>query len=193
MPETSDSDFSWRHYVRANNDELVATYGNLVHRVLTMSHRNFDEAVPKPGDLDAQSVDLLDEAAARFQAAGEQIEARKFRSALGESMALARSANRYVESKEPWKTLKSDSEAAATTLWTSLAVVNCLKTALYPFLPFSSERLHTILGFRDTLHDGGWTWNRDALEAGQHLGKPEPLFAKLDEAIIEQETERIGR
>ena len=192
MPETSDSDFSWREYVRANNDELVATYGNLVHRVLTMSYRNFDAQVPQAGDLDGASTQLLDDAGLRFQEAGANIEACRFRAALRSAMALAQAANRYLDRKAPWQAIKADKPGAATTLWTGLTVINCLKIALYPFLPFSSQKLHEMLGFHGEVQQQGWTWEPDMLKAGQALKEPAPLFAKLDEAIIEHETERIG-
>ena len=192
MPETSDSDFSWREYVRRNNDELVATYGNLVHRVLTMSYRNFDGRVPEPGVLDTPSTELLEEAARRFHATAHGIEACKFRAALLSSMDLARAANAYLERKAPWRALNSDRQDAASTLWVALTVINCLKTALYPFLPFSSQRLHGMLGFDGDLQATGWEWAPDMLRPAQELAEPSPLFAKLDEAIIEKETERIG-
>ncbi len=193
MPETSDSDFSWREYVRGNNDELVATYGNLVHRVLTMSYRNFDGKVPEPGALDFDANDLLAEAERRFRETGENIEVCKFRAALGSSMALAQSANRYLDQKAPWHAMQNDTSDAATTLWVALSVINCLKTALYPFLPFSSERLHGMLGFTGRVQDQGWTWRPDGLKPGQGLESPEPLFVKLDEEIVERETQRIGQ
>ena len=192
MPETSDSDFSWREYVRRNNDELVATYGNLVHRVLTMSYRNFEGRAPEPGDLDPQSKELLAEAARRFDETGRNIEACKFRAALGASMALARAANTYLDRKAPWQAVKNDRPAAATTLWTALTVINCLKTGLSPFLPFSSEKLHRMLGFDGSVQQVGWKWTSDMLKPAQVLATPEPLFAKMDEAIVEEETERIG-
>ncbi len=192
MPETSDSDFSWREYVRRNNDELVATYGNLAHRVLTMSHRNFEGRVPERGELDEQDNQLLDEAANRFDETGENIGLCHFRAGLGSAMALAQAANRYLDQKSPWHSIKTDRGQAATTLWVGLAVINCLKTALYPFLPFSSQKLHGMLGFDDDLATHGWTWDRDAIESGKELRVPEPLFTKLDEAVIERETQRIG-
>ena len=192
MPETSDSDFSWREYVRANNDELVATYGNLVHRVLTMAHRNFDEEVPEPGALDSAAVDLVDEARRRFREVGDSIEICRFRAGLNAAMGLAQATNRYLDHKAPWQTVRSSREDTATTLWVGLTVINCLKTALYPFLPFSSEKLHRMLGFEGGVQDEGWAWEPETLRAGQSLPAPEPLFAKLDEAIVERETQRIG-
>ncbi len=192
MPETSDSDFSWREYVRRNNDELVATYGNLVHRVLTMAYRNYDGRVPPHGDIDDASRALLDEARRGLDEAAEHIEACRFRAALESSMSVARSANAYLDQQRPWSTIRTDRGAAGSALWTCMAVIDCLKVALCPFLPFSSNRLHAMLGFDGDAEHLGWSWSPDTLPVGQALGTPEPLFAKLDEAIAEQETERIG-
>ena len=193
MPETSDSDFSWREYVRSNNDELVATYGNLVHRVLTMTYRNFEGSVPEAGDLDSDSSRLLEEAGRRFGDTGANIEECRFRAALESAMGLAQATNRFLDQKAPWHTIKTDRTTTATTLWTAVTVINCLKTAMYPFLPFSSEKLHSMLGFQGSVEELGWKWEPGTVRASQKLAEPEPLFAKLDEAIVEQETQRIGR
>ena len=193
MPETSDSDFSWREYVRGNNDELVATYGNLVHRVLTMAYRNFDGKVPEPRGLEDIDEDLIQRAHRHFSEAGEHIEACRFRAALQSGMSLAQSANRYLEQKAPWHAMRDDRGGAASSLWVGLAIINCLKTLLYPFLPFSSERLHQMLGLSGGVQDGGWRWQPEALGHGHSLRRPEPLFVKIDEAIVEKEAQRIGR
>ncbi len=192
MPETSDSNFEWREYVRANNNELVGTYGNLVNRVLPLVARNFGGKVPQPGQLDDLSRGLLDSARARFQDTTDNLEACRFRAALQSAMALAQEANRYIDQKAPWTAIRTDREDAATTLWTCLSVINCLKVILYPFLPFSSERLHRLLGFDGSLRDVGWDWQPGALPVGQALATLEPLFVKLDEAVVEQELQRIS-
>ena len=192
LPETSDSDFSWREYVRRNNDELVATYGNLVHRVLSMLNRNFDGALPDPGDLDEVSKGLLGEAQQRFDEAATYLEAVRLRQALQSSMALAQAANRYLDQKEPWRAVRTDKQDAARTLWTTLSVINCLKTTMYPFLPFSSQKLHGMLGFEGDVEDSGWTWDSAAMKPGQQLQRPTPLFQKLDEDVIAAEEQRLN-
>lgn len=194
MPETSDSDFSWAEYVRRNNDELVATFGNLVHRVLTMSYRHFDGAVPNPSPLDAESKALLDEAKRRLAEVGKNIELCRFRAGLADgAMALAQAANRYLDRKAPWRTIKTDAAATATTLWTAMTVINCLKRALYPYLPSSCEKLHTMLGFSGSAAEEGWDWSPEDLKPRQRIQEPSPLFKKLDESIAEREMVRIGR
>ena len=192
MPETSDSDFSWREYVRRNNDELVATYGNLVHRVLTMVSRNFDGVVPEPGEHDELSAALLGEARERFDRTTASLEAVRLRLALNTAMGLAQAANRYLEQAAPWRSVREDRTKAGAALWTGLAVIDCLKTLLYPFIPFSSERLHTMLGFDGSVTEAGWAWDPAATVPGRRIGRPEPLFAKLDEAMAESETQRLG-
>ena len=192
MPETSDSDFSWREYVRRNNDELVATYGNLVHRVLTMVNRNFDGVVPDPGEPDEASAALLDEARERFAQATANLEAVRLRLALNTAMGLAQAANRYLEQAAPWRAVREDRAKAGAALWTGLAVIDCLKTLLYPFIPFSSQRVHAMLGFEGSVKDAGWTWDPAATVPGRRIGHAEPLFTKLDEALAESETQRLG-
>jgi len=193
MPETSDSDFSWREYVRANNEELVSTYGNLVHRVLTFTYKNFDARVPKPGNLDEISEGLISEARSRLEQVAESIALCRFREALNTVMGLAQECNRYLDKKEPWKTIKENRSEAATTLWVSMTVINGLKTMFYPFLPFSSEKLHLMLGFHGSPMDNGWNWDPEILISGQKLGTPEPLFHKLDEDLVQHEAKKMDR
>jgi methionyl-tRNA synthetase len=114
--------------------------------------------------------------------------------AIGQAMSLAQDANRYLNDKAPWKTLKEDRDSTATVLWVALSVIGCLKVVLSPFLPFSSARLHGMMGFSGDVDGGGWSWSAttDFLPPGQQLAKPAPLYTKLDEAVAEQETARLG-
>jgi len=191
MPENGDTDFSWREFFRRNNDELVATYGNLVHRVLTFSYRNFDGCVPQPGELDEPSQKLMAKAEETLNTVGELISRCRFKQGVMAAMALAQEANRYLDDKSPWKIIKEDKEAAATALYVALGVISALKTALYPFLPFSSQKLHGLLGFEGTIEDEGWKLRLPT--GGQKLGEPEPLFTKLDDKLIDEETARLGQ
>ena len=106
-------------------------------------------------------------------------------------MSLAQEANRYLDDKAPWKTIKEDRDSAATAISTVLGVICCLKTVLYPFLPFSSERLHRLLGFEGGVEEKGWTFAIP--QAKQRLAPPEHLFAKLDDEIVATETAKLER
>jgi methionyl-tRNA synthetase len=191
MPEGGDTDFSWREFVRRNNDELVATYGNLVNRVLTFVYRNFEGSVPTPGELDGHSQDIIEEAKEILANMDTLLAQCHFKQAIMAGMSLAQEANRYLDIKSPWKVIKEDKQAAADSLYVALYAISCLKTALYPFLPFSSQTVHEYLGFEGKVEDYGWKPNPPL--PGQKLLEPKPLFVKLDDKLIEEETARLGK
>jgi len=190
MPETGDTNFSWREFVRRNNDELLATYGNLVHRVLSLTYRHFDGCVPVPAELDETSQALLRRAESSLHSADNLLYHCRFREAIRAAMSLAQETNRYLEEKSPWKTVKEDRQGCATTLFVALSVISCLKTIMYPFLPFSSQKLHHLLGFEGLVKEEGWGFH--AVSPGQKLARPEPLFTKLEERVVAEETGRLG-
>jgi len=190
MPETGDTDFSWREFVRRNNDELVATYGNLVQRVLTFVYRSFDGCVPMSGELDSRSQALLNKAKDTLNTMDGLLYHCHFKEAIRSAMSLAQEANRYLDEKSPWKTIKQDRQASATALYVAISVLSCLRTVLYPFLPFSSQKLHEFLGFKGNVEDDDWQLHFPP--PGQKLLPPEPLFSKLDEGLVDEETRRLG-
>ena len=178
MPETSDSEFSEEDLVRRNNEELVSTWGNLVNRVLTMTYRSFGGRVPDPGDLRPADRALLQQGEAALASVGASLGACRFREGLRGAMAYAQETNRYLNQEEPWKTRARDPAAAARSLYTAIGAIEALKLAFYPFLPFSSQRLHAILGHAEPIDANGW---RTVLPvAGSALQQPEPLFKKLE-------------
>jgi methionyl-tRNA synthetase len=213
-PETQDSDFSWAEFLRRNNDELLANWGNLVNRTLTNAHRNFGE-VPTPGKLTESDRDALGAVAKGFDSVGELIEQARFKAAIAEAMRLSSVGNQYVDHQAPWAVIKEDRERAATILFVALRIVDTLKLIFTPFLPFSSQRLHELLGYegrlsgplefreieeesgdRHTILTGDYTdwvrrWEPSELAPGQKLREPEPLFKKLDPSIVEEELERL--
>jgi methionyl-tRNA synthetase len=212
-PETQDADFTWADFVRRNNDELLANWGNLVNRTLTNAYRNFG-AVPEPASLTPADQAVLDGVDGGFEGVGAHIEAGRFRAALGETMRLASTVNQYISDQAPWALVKTDRERAATVLYVSLRAVDSLKTLFTPFLPHTSQRVHELLGhdgwlagplaFREVDEDGEtheiltgdysqWvgSWEPSDLRPGQTLAEPRPLFRKLDEAIVEEELARM--
>jgi methionyl-tRNA synthetase len=189
MPETSDADFSWREFARRNNDELVATYGNLVHRVLTFTYRNFDGYVPAHGEFEARDNSLLVQAEETLGLVDKLLSRCRFREAIRAAMSLAQESNRYLEEKAPWKRIREDRDGCAISMGAVLGAISCLKTILFPFLPFSSQRLHRLLGFAGKVEDGGWSFQ--VPPAGQKLMPPQPLFTKLDDDMVAEETLRL--
>jgi methionyl-tRNA synthetase len=178
-PESRDTDFSWDEFQRRNNDELVATYGNAVHRLLSFVQSRFGGVVPEPGPLGAADKAMLDQTRETFGAVGAQIPAVHLREALLSVMALATALNRYLDEAAPWKTLKTDPERAATSLWTALQVVSALRVLTAPFLPFSAQQLHEYLGEDGSVHALPWAFRE--LPGGRALPAAKPLFRKLDD------------
>jgi methionyl-tRNA synthetase len=189
MPESADSDFTWQDFVARNNNELVATFGNLVHRTLTMVYRAFDGRIPDPGQLDPRSEKLIAAAEAALTAVAGHLGACHFRAGLGAAMALAQDANRYLDETAPWKSLPSDKPSAARSLYTTLCVIQALKVCMSPFIPSACERLHGFIGYEHSLSQSKWELQRPPPE--QRLREPQPLFAKLDPSVVTEEEERL--
>jgi methionyl-tRNA synthetase len=207
-PEHQDTDFTWSEFVRRNNDELVATWGNLVHRTLVNAHRNFG-AVPEAGELTAADKALIKEVETALDDVAQQLEEARFQNALKLAMAMAAKVNVYLGTEQPWHTIKTDRVRAGTVLYVALRCVDNLKTMLTPFLPFSSQRLHRSLGYDDVIapqpevrqhsEDGDShmvitgdypianRWLPSQLEPGTKLPPPEALFKRLDEVIEEEQ------
>jgi methionyl-tRNA synthetase len=216
LPEARDTEFSWGDFVRRNNDELVATWGNLANRVLSFSYKHWQGRVPDPGELRPADTALLDSASRAFTVVADHLEAVRLRAALGEALALAASVNKYLDQQAPWFEVKKDKLSAAKTVFTALRAIDSIKVLLAPFLPFSSENLHRAFGYDrplfgvldiitveedtrahqaltyDASHASGH-WAASELPPGQALRQPEPLYRKLDDSVVEDERARLGQ
>ncbi len=213
-PENQDTDFTWAEFVRRNNDELVATWGNLVNRALTNVYRHF-KAVPQPSALTQTDLRRIEDVEHGFGTVGDLLDNTRFKAALTEVMRLAMQVNSYLSDQEPWKVIKTDRERAGTILYVALRCIDNLKTMMTPFLPFTCQKLHEMLGydgyiagpleFREytesdgSVHRGltgdysSWCghWQPGSLPVGQALREPQPLFKKLDERVVTEELARM--
>jgi methionyl-tRNA synthetase len=218
MPENRDAEWEWSGFVHHNNDELVATWGNLANRVLTFAYKHWDGRVPdvNASELRPQDEELLAKIESGFESVGNLLSAVKLRAALGEAIALATEANRYLDQQGPWFEIKKDKAEAAKTIYAALKAIDSLKVLFAPFLPFTSEKLHQDLGYHGQLfgsqkivtyqeatrdhqaliYDSSSAtgrWSPSELQSGQPLCEPSPLFKKLDEKVIEEERTRLGK
>ena len=189
-PETKDNNFTWKDFQERNNSELVAIYGNFVNRALQLTKKYWGGVVPACGEL--QEVD--EKAIAEFKDVKEKVEQYlnvfKFREAQKEAMNLARIGNRYITECEPWKVWKTDPKRVETILNISLQLVANLAIAFEPFLPFSSEKLRKMIN----MPNFEWTQlgSTDLLKAGTQLGKPELLFEKIEDEVIERQLQKLA-
>ncbi len=215
MPELKDSDWDWDEFIARNNNELVATWGNLVNRALTFAFKQWDGQVPDPGELRPFDKEIIEQVEAGFQTIGEHLEAVRLRAALAEALRLAQEGNRYQNNTAPWVEIKEDRAAAAKSIYTSLRIIDSLKLLFAPFLPFSSDRLHAYLGYNRPLFGEQYVeqqidrlgahntlryradkaagrWEPSSLQPGQRLLQPAPLFKKLEPTLASEERKRLG-
>ena len=188
-PETKDNDFTWKDFQARNNNELVAVYGNFVNRALQLTQKYYDGVVPACGELteyDRQTLDEFKDVKAKVE---ELLDVFKFRDAQKEAMNLARIGNKYIADSEPWKVVKNDPERVKTIIYISLQLTANLAIAFEPFLPFSSEKLRKMLNMES------FEWNQlgrtDLLQAGHRLAKPELLFEKIEDDVIEAQVQKL--
>ncbi|HDD55042.1 MAG TPA: methionine--tRNA ligase [Chloroflexi bacterium] len=215
MPETRDTDWEWSKFVTRNNNELVATWGNLVNRVLSFAHKNWEGYVPDPGDLRPEDEAILKVVEEGFDHIAELYDKVKLRAALTETMRLAGEVNKYLDEKAPWFEIKEDKQSAGKSIYTAIRAIDSLKILFAPVLPFTCEQLHQILGYEKPIFGEQYTeevpdnlsthtvlryragetccsWQPSEIQGGREFHKPKPLFKKLDPEIVEQELERLG-
>jgi len=218
MPESRDSDWDWDEFIARNNNELVATWGNLANRVLSFCYKHWDGRVPQvdPASLRPSDLALLEKVEAGFETIGRQIDSVHLRAALQETMRLASEVNKYLDETAPWFEIKEDKSEAAKSVYTALKAIDSLKILFAPFLPFTSEKLHRFFGYETPLFGEQYVekvsdelgehltlryraaekplqWQPSDLAPGAPLRKPAPLFKKLDSSLAEEERSRLGK
>jgi methionyl-tRNA synthetase len=215
-PENQDTDFTWSEFVRRNNDELVAGWGNLVNRTISMTAKNLG-ATPAPGDLTDADHALLATSKAAFTSVGDLLARSRQKAAINEVMGVVGAANKYLSDMEPWKLRTADPDRMASVLHVALQVVDDVKTMLTPFLPSSSAKIHAALGREGVWaampelvevdeetapgspsysvltgdYDTGARWESVPIEAGRPLAPPTPVFTKLDPSVVDEELARL--
>ena len=180
-----------------------------------MTKRYFKGEVPDPGELTDKDRDHIAAVDAGFETVAVLYDGCKFRGAVQENLRLSSLVNQYLEDTSPWTTAKTDMEATARSLYTTIQAISGLKTLWAPILPFTCQKLHELLGEEGNLfgeqvveeyaessrnHIGltyrGETavgqWTRTEIPVGRALPKPKPLFKKLDASVVEDELARLG-
>lgn len=181
MPETKDSEFSWDDFAARVNNELVATYGNFLHRALSFTFKNFGH-IPAKGDLDDRDKAALDRIAQTASEVQASLSACEFRRGLKAVMDLAQFGNQYFDSVAPWSLVGTDKAKCGTVLYVSLQICKALAVMSFPFMPFSSEAVWAQLRMEGSLRDAGWTAIELPLRQGEAMEKPVPQFAKIEVA-----------
>jgi len=192
-PENSDSDFSWQDFQARNNNDLADILGNLVNRALTFAERFFGGVVPDRGKLDGDDKEFLGKLESAPEVIGDLFAAFRVRQATTELMNLARAGNKYFNDREPWRTRKSDPTKCATTINLCIQLIRTLAVLFHPILPFSTPKVWNMLGLDGDVGRQGWDEaGTTAVPEGHRLGKPEVLFKKIDDDVIEQQEQKLG-
>lgn len=189
-PETKDNDFTWKDFQARNNNELVAILGNFVNRALVLTQKYYNGVVPAAGELTDYDRATIAEIPAIKKGLENSIENYRFREALKVAMNLARLGNKYLADSEPWKLAKSDPERVKTILNIALQITANLAIVIEPFMPFTSEKLLKML----QIANPGWDsiGSMELLPAGHQIGKPELLFEKIEDNVIEAQLEKLA-
>jgi methionyl-tRNA synthetase len=214
-PENQDTDFTWSEFVRRNNDELVANWGNLVNRTVSFAARNVGE-IPAAGELTAGDLALLERSRAAFASVGDSLRRCRFKAAATEVMRTLAEANKYLSDEAPWKLRETDPDRMRSICHVALQLVDDGKTLLTPFLPRSSQKVYEMLGgdglwsgmprIDEVTEDGGPAypvitgdyrtaarWESAPIRPGTALAPPVPLFPKLDPSVVDEELARLER
>ncbi|MGI8762017.1 MAG: methionine--tRNA ligase [Jatrophihabitantaceae bacterium] len=215
-PENQDTDFTWAEFVRRNNEELVATWGNLVNRTISMTAKNLG-SIPAPGALTDADHALLSASKDAFATVGELLGRSRQKAAITEAMGVVGAANKYLSDMEPWKLKSTDPQRMASVLHVALQVVADAKTLLTPFLPSSSSTVAALLGVEGVWaampelvevdeqtaagspsysvltgdYETGARWESVPIAVGHPMQAPTPIFTKLDPSVVDDELARL--
>ena len=192
-PETKDNDFTWDEFQSRNNNELVAIYGNFINRVVVLTNKYYDGIIPKIQSRLPEDEKIIDQIGIIAKKIGSSIEKYKFREASQNLMQIARTGNKYLAEKEPWKLIDKDPKRVSEIIYTALQISACLALVSEPFLPFTYEKLLSILNIRSLK----LSWNdafmkNELIPSGHQINKATLLFKKIEDIEIENQRSKLA-
>jgi methionyl-tRNA synthetase len=187
LPETSDSEFTWKDYQARVNNELVAILGNFVNRVMILMHKFYDGKIETDGDYVTLTDNLINAQIGEYYNELERnLESYKFRQALQNVMDMARLGNKYLTDQEPWKTIKTNPDAAKLALHNSLLIIAHLATCLQPFLPRTAVKISAMLNMNAV------DFESEIKIADRHQLNPAALlFDKIEDDVIDKQIQKL--
>ena len=177
-----DLDLNFEDFSARVNSDLVGKVVNIASRCAGFINKGFD------GELSAELDDA--ELIENLQAAGEVIatllESREYSKAVRQIMALADTANQYINDRQPWVVAKTEpgSENLQRICTTGINAFRILICYLKPVLPVMAEKAERFL----VVEPLTWSDSQNAL-LGHRIAQFEPLMTRVDgkriEAMIE--------
>lgn len=190
-PETKDNDFTWKDFQARNNNELVAIFGNFINRVVVLTNKYYEGEIPTPNEFSEVDITTLQELRAYPNVIESSINRYRFREALSEMMNVARLGNKYLADEEPWKVIKENPERVKTQMYVALQIAAALSTLAEPFLPFTANKLKSILKIDAPINWSTIAEDKVLLAAGHTIGQAELLFAKIEDEEIQKQLDRL--
>ncbi|MDR0229040.1 MAG: methionine--tRNA ligase [Flavobacteriaceae bacterium] len=190
-PETKDNDFTWKDFQARNNNELVAIFGNFINRVVVLTNKYYEGVVPQPNEFSDVDIATLTELRAYPSVIESSVDRYRFREALSEMMNVARLGNKYLADEEPWKLIKENPERVKTQMYVALQIAAALSTLAEPFLPFTADKLKSILKLDAPIKWSTIAEDKVLLAAGHTIGQAELLFAKIEDEEVQKQLDRL--
>lgn len=190
-PETKDNDFTWKDFQARNNNELVAIFGNFINRVVVLTNKYYEGVVPHPNEFSDVDIATLTELRAYPSVIESSVERYRFREALSEMMNVARLGNKYLADEEPWKLIKENPERVKTQMYVALQIAAALSTLAEPFLPFTANKLKSILKIDTPIQWSTIAEDKVLLPVGHTIGQAELLFAKIEDEEVQKQLDRL--
>lgn len=190
-PETKDNDFTWKDFQARNNNELVAIFGNFINRVVVLTNKYYEGVVPQPNEFSDVDIATLTELRAYPSVIESSVDRYRFREALAEMMNVARLGNKYLADEEPWKLIKEDQERVKTQMYVALQIAAALSTLAEPFLPFTANKLKSILKIETPIKWSELSQDKVLLPAGHTIGQAELLFAKIEDEEVQKQLDKL--
>jgi len=218
FPETRDSDFTWTNFQVRVNNELSAILGNFINRTFAFTDKNFSSKAPQISNSTAISnewndtldqlknpmevlpskdsilreVDriIIESLYTHYTLATSNFQNCKFRDGILELMSMARAANKYFNDAEPWKTVKSNPEDAALTVYICLHIVRVLGFVFEPILPFSSRRI--LNSFNDSEVSEWENSLQFSVKKTTTISNSGVLFTKVEDSLVEELKSKLG-
>ncbi|MDM1378415.1 methionine--tRNA ligase [Myroides marinus] len=190
-PETKDNDFTWKDFQARNNNELVAIFGNFINRVVVLTNKYYEGVVPQPNEFSDVDIATLTELRAYPGVIESSVDRYRFREALSEMMNVARLGNKYLADEEPWKLIKENPERVKTQMYVALQIATALSTLAEPFLPFTADKLKSILKLESPIKWSTIAEDKVLLAAGHTIGQAELLFAKIEDEEVQKQLDRL--
>ena len=192
-PETKDNDFTWEEFQSRNNNELVAIYGNFINRVVVLTNKYYEGIIPEIKSRSPEDEKIIGQIGIITKKIGSSIEKYKFRKASQNLMRIARIGNKYLAENEPWKLIDKDPKRVSEIINTALQITACLALVSEPFLPFTYEKLISILNIKSLK----LTWSdafmkNELIPSGHQINEAKLLFKKVEDIEIENQRLKLA-